>query len=927
MTNQKRLGRMSLALLLFACACLVQTVTAQTKPTQKKGAAQGAKRPEAKRVKATEPAAAAAATATPADPASEEALKNALDALGKEKLPAAERVARLEALIAANPAASAQRVRALESLTSARAALGDERLRVGDALGGIELFRRAVADAPLDSALAANAADKSDRLFANVVSQLPANLYVLGHPDAAFDLARRIEERVKRHPQRLLALAAFYLGVERADEAERLAESAVRLAPESAAAHQALGEAYRFNLRLDKAAEKYARALELNPQAASARKSLADLRRANGKPEAALTLYREQLAADPKDTSARAGLVLSLFETGQREEAERELQAALAEQPENLPLLVGAAYWYAAHNEGARALELAGKAVALEAREIKWVWARMAFARALLVENRPFEAERALRLARTIGRFPTLDYELASTMAAAGLYQEAAEELARTFSLKGGEIETRLAGRIPARAASFAELLAPERRASIFQYEGVENEAQGRMLKALLSFHLAVRTSSGERLDAAAERDALAAAAEFVSGDDPMRAFRHLYVASQLLQRGAALQTVVEQAEAAMLGVEAALNTTAAPVATVADELTSIRARAIAAGTTPNVPQVARHILSNVMRGRIEDLAGWSLYLQGKQTEAVARLRLATGVLPEGSPWWRAAQWHIGAALDATGNQKEALTAYVRAYKWSPEPTRRVVIETLYRKLNNGSLNGLERILNEPRTANAATDSVAAAIAQPPASTPATSGVSGGSGSNSPSLTASASVAVAAPSPTPSQAVPEQATPTEVAQVPPAQSVPTPTPTPTPQAQAEANTNTPPASNDTTAPVASPSPTQTPAPVAERTTTRTAERGVCALSVSESSLSLKNRETRTLTVSLGDGGNTDLARISALTRDWADIIILAEPRTPADIEANVARYTISSISDKAGTYTVTFNSPCGKKEVAIEVKT
>jgi tetratricopeptide (TPR) repeat protein len=913
MTNQKRLGRTCLAL-LFACACLAaQTATAQPKPAQKKGAAQGAKRPEGRRVKATEPAIAATATAA-ADPASEEAFKNALDELAKEKLPASERVARLEALLAANTGASAQRVRALESLTSARAALGDERLRTGDAAGGIELFRRAVADAPLDATAASNTTDKPDRLFANVVSQLPANLYVLGHADAAFDLARRIEERVKRQPQRLLALAAFYLGVERADEAERVAESAVRLAPESAAAHQALGEAYRFGMRLDKAAEEYARALELNPQASGARKSLADLRRANGKPEAALTLYREQLAADPKDASARAGLVLSLFETGQREEAERELQAALTEQPENLPLMVGAAYWYAAHNEGARALELAGKAVALEARDIKWVWARMAFARALLIENRPFEAERALRLARTIGRFPTLDYELASTMAAAGLYSEAAEELTRTFSLKGGEIETRLAGRVPARAASFAELLAPERRASIFQYEGVESEAQGRMMKALLAFHLAVRTSTGEALNAAAERDALAAAAEFVSGDDPMRAFRQLYVAHQLLQRGAALQTVVEQAEAAMTGVEAALNTPAAPVATVADELASIRARAIATGTTPNVPQVARHILSNVMRGRIEDLAGWALYQQGKQQEGIARLRLATGVLPEGSPWWRAAQWHLGAALDATGNQREALAAYVRAYKWSPEPTRRVVIETLYRKLNNGSLSGIERILNEPRSVAANS-----AASQSPASTPATGGAS--VGSTSP--TASASVPVATPSPAPSQATPEQTTamPSEVARVPTTQPAATPTPTP-----ASSSGNTPPASSDTAEPVASATPTPTPAPVNERAPARRTEPGVCALSVDESSLTLKSREAKTLTVSLGDGGHTDLARISVLTRDWADILILTETRTATDIEANVARYTVTSISDKAGTYTVTFNSPCGKKEIAVEVK-
>ncbi|MEJ7708671.1 MAG: tetratricopeptide repeat protein [Pyrinomonadaceae bacterium] len=92
--------------------------------------------------------------------------------------------------------------------------------------------------------------------------------------------------------------------------------------------------------------------MELDPKLLAARRSLADLRRANEKPNEALTLYRELLAAEPKDLSARAGVVLSLFESGQREEAERELEAALKEETPNLSLLAGAAYWYAAQGDG-----------------------------------------------------------------------------------------------------------------------------------------------------------------------------------------------------------------------------------------------------------------------------------------------------------------------------------------------------------------------------------------------------------------------------------------------------------------------------------------------------------------------------------------------------------------------------------------------
>ena len=64
---------------------------------------------------------------------------------------------------------------------------------------------------------------------------------------------------------------------------------------------------------------------------------------------------------------------------------------------------------------------------------------------------------------------PTLDYELASTLAAASLYDEAAEVLMQSFSVsEDGQIETRLGGQAAAHSGDFIRLLAPGRRASIF---------------------------------------------------------------------------------------------------------------------------------------------------------------------------------------------------------------------------------------------------------------------------------------------------------------------------------------------------------------------------------------------------------------------------------------------------------------------------
>jgi uncharacterized protein len=619
--------------------------------------------------------------------------KTELDAL--LPLPPAERIEKLKTFIEAHPR-SALKTFAEELLVSAYATLGDEKLKAGDAVGGVEQFGEAITRSPEKI---------SDAFFVKVVSQLPINLYMRGQRMASLDAARLIEAKVKDDPKRLLTLAGFYLSIEEADEAARVSERAIQLQPEMAAAHQALGASRHIALRLDEAAAEYARALELDPKLTTARRSLADLRRATGKSEDALALYREQLASDPSDKTARAGLVLSLLDLGKKEEAERELDTALKMDAGNLPLLVGASYWFAAKNEPKRAEELATRAIKIEPR---YTWAHIARARALVAQKRPLEAERVLRFARAFGRFPTLDYELASVLAAIGLYEEAAMELSHSFSIKDGQIETLLAGRTPAHAASFIELLAPERRAGIFQSASADTEANARMLKGLLALNSLLNAAEGKggSLDTAL---LASAQQDFLAGEDGTLAFRQLYAASRLLQSGVELQRVVELSEAASSGVEAALDEPASTVGVMAEELRDARAQSLASGGTLAVGDVQRSILSRIMRGHIEDLIGWSLFNQDKRSEALMHLRRAISVLPENSAWWRKAQWHLGATLEATGSRQEALAAYLKSYNpYAPDPVRRVIIETLYRKVN-GSLDGLDAKIGPSRSVSSTT--------------------------------------------------------------------------------------------------------------------------------------------------------------------------------------------------------------------------
>lgn len=605
--------------------------------------------------------------------------------------PFAIRVAELREFIDSHPESKSKAL-ATELLVSSRAALGDEKLRAGDREGGLNQLELAIAEAPTDL---------SDKLYAGVITQIPFNLYMRDERVEAFATAKSIETKFGSNAKHLLSLSGFYLRIERGDEATRIAEQAIKLAPDMAAAYDALGLALHISLRLDEATAAYRRALELDPKTPVASRSLPDLNRAAGKVSEALAAYREQLAANPGDRSARGGLVLALYEVGKTDEADKELEAALKENPRNVTLMASVAYWFLAHNDNQRGLEMAKRAADIEPR---YTWGQIALARALIADKSAPYAEACLRFARQHGRFPTLEYELANALAAMGLYEEAAVTLSQVFTVKDGVIETQLAGRFPAKSESFIDLLAPERRASIFQAKAADTDSNARMLKALLAFTSAI-SSAGEKID---EANAVAAAREFAAGTDEMRAYRQLYAADRLLKNGIGFAAAQELADAARGGVDAASATSVATIAVQADELRDIRARNIASGGTPEVPDAPRNVLANLLRGRIEDLSGWASFNQDKTSEAIQHLRLAVGISPEQTPLWRSAVWHLATALDQKGDREEALGYYIKSYNAGPsDNTHRATIEQLYRKVN-GSLDGLDERIGPAQAISAA---------------------------------------------------------------------------------------------------------------------------------------------------------------------------------------------------------------------------
>ena len=595
-------------------------------------------------------------------------------------LPLDKRPARLREFLDTKPNSKA-RPRAIELLISTHASLGDQKLKAGDIAGGTEHLFEAIEEA--DPTI-------TDQLFSGVVSQIPMNLYLRGERPSAFKAAQQIETKFGSDPKRLLAMAGFYLGIERAGEAVRIAESVVTLVPDFAEAHRILAVGLHISLRLDEAIAEYKKTLELDPSSKVSRGSLADLYRATGRTEEALSLYNEQLAADPKDRAAHAGRVISLLELGRTEEANTALDAALADEPRNLPLLAGTAYWMTASGNNEKALELARQAVEIESR---YTWAQIALARSLLGLQRPLDAERALRYARQYGKFPTLTYELASVLTSMGLYDEAVEVLRESFTINDGDIHTHLAGHVPASGSNFVELLAPERRAGIYQAKAADSAENAKILKALLAFNVATTPREGEKVD---ESAAVAAAQEFAAGTDGMRAFRQVYAASRLLRHGVGISTALDLVAEAKKASDDAVKVPVLTMAVQADEFRDLRARAITAGNVPDVADAPQHLLANILKGRLEDLHGWALFNQDRYPEAIAHLKEAAEILPVETPAWRTALWHLGVAHEQSGQKEQALDYYVKSYRGGPvETVRRSVIEQLYESVT-GSLAGLE---------------------------------------------------------------------------------------------------------------------------------------------------------------------------------------------------------------------------------------
>lgn len=850
----------------------------------------------------------------------------------------------------------------VEMIVVSRAVIAAQKLEAHETEAGIALFKLAIKEAPTPI---------PDKLFDAVMINFPTNLFYQGQRVAAVEVAALIEEKAGNNAKQLLNLAAFYLGIEQSGEAKRIAEKVIANQPDMPDAYQTLGLAQRMSFQSAESAAAYAKALELKPDSVISKRSLAEMKRSLGKTEEAAALYRELLALNPDDPDARTGLILCLFDLEKKEDAESEMARALELNPGNLPLLAGAAYWYAAHNQGEKAVEIAQKAIEIEPR---YIWSHIALARGFMDQNKPLDAERVLLSARQYGNFPTLEYEIASARLIAGFYRDAVEELEKSFAVKDGMVNARLGGRVPKETKSFIELISFERRASIFEPLAADNPENAGRLKALLDLTQLLGAKD------ASEAEIIAAADAFIEGDDRMKFHRQLYVASILLQKRRALPKVLELMKAAALKSDSAADGPNVTSAILADQLYESRVISIARNQLVLVPEVPRQMLSAIVRGKIEDMTGWALFQQSDRAGALIHLRRAVSVMPDKSAWWRASVWKLGAVLEADGKDAEALDNYIKSYVTDrPSGIKYLTIASLYRKVH-GNIDGLEaKIGVNPDAGTAAENTGPAPVPSPSTDVPSAVPVAETTPAPEPKTTPeirptpssdpvaagaqeettpkTSSTPEAEPEPTPGPPPKVEATPETS---PAGETFPTPSPEPSPdiapadkpdnvKSDPEKPANSPdkPKQRDLfdpvviTVPSAGPSKSRNlpPNPPAEGEGKKTDSSGAerprvvgektkpgpeaprCAITFSQENIALANNGG-SIGLLVGIDGEGNAEDLQATSSSPGDVAVAYDPATGS---SRKAFFVIKSISKKMGLFTVTFEGACGKKEITVKV--
>jgi tetratricopeptide (TPR) repeat protein len=397
------------------------------------------------------------------------------------------RISALEKFIADHPS-SALADQAREALVRTHATVGEQALKSGNPKAAAEAFTRALGAAPEKI---------SDRLFLQVIWQMPVVMAASGYRFDGIQLMRSFEKRFESEPSRLVVIGNFFTSVESAPDAIRVLEKAAQVAPSDHRIYTALGTAYVISLRLDDAANAFAKAIELEPKEEFAYLGLANLRRATGNATEAIELYKKQLETKPDDAQSYGGLAIAYLMNDDEAAAGNALGRALALAPGDFRLYTQLGYFYASRGRIPKARE----AIELSLRyEPRFSWTHITLGNVLLAEKRYKEAIEQLSQAQQYGDFPTLHYELGKAYLVSDQYDAAIEQFKAAFDLaEDGQFETSLGDVLKVKTSKLEMLLERERQAVLFLFEQPTTTTQYLLSESLTRINHALESVPDEQ--------------------------------------------------------------------------------------------------------------------------------------------------------------------------------------------------------------------------------------------------------------------------------------------------------------------------------------------------------------------------------------------------------------------------------------------
>ncbi|MDQ3254321.1 MAG: hypothetical protein M3R15_10515, partial [Acidobacteriota bacterium] len=93
----------------------------------------------------------------------------------------------------------------------------------------------------------------------------------------------------------------------------------------------------------------------------------------------------------------------------------------------------------------------------------------------------------------------------------------------------------------------------------------------------------------------------------------------------------------------------------------------------------------------------------------------------------------------------------------------------------------------------------------------------------------------------------------------------------------------------------------------------------------CDLSVNRDTLEVSSSGGSSSVMATLNHSSGSAMGVSATTPDWSDIVVFSEPQLIND-NTSLVKYSVKSISKKAGTYHVQLKSRCGSKSLTVQVR-